>query len=70
MYDDLTPAGNGRGGRLEVDIVADIGSREIPEASGFDSRTKILSKLDQVRVEIANRGHWALQFIYLMLDYT
>jgi hypothetical protein len=47
-----------------------IGSREIPEASGFDSRTKILSKLDQVRVEILNRGHWALQFIYLMLDYT
>ena len=70
MYDELTPAGNGRGGRLEVDIIADIRTIEIPEVSGFDSRTRILSKLDQVRVEILNRWHWALQFIYPMLDYT
>jgi hypothetical protein len=70
MYDDLTPDSNGRGGRLEVGIVADIGSREIPEASGCDSRTRILSKLDQVRVEILNRWQWVLQFIYLVLDYT
>jgi hypothetical protein len=70
MYDDLTPAGNGRGGRLEVDIVVDIGSREIPEVSGFDSRTRIPTKLNYVRVEILNRWYWDLPFIYLMLDYT